>query len=122
MISRKVIDENRVLCLFWKTNKKGASRKLGYIFSNGSFLVPMARGTDVLKRLRARGKVEVRLNGSSQACRPKVIDKFELTKRFLKKGAERLAGKKFGPSSKLIQKLDQMAERHVVVELKPVRS
>ncbi len=121
MIAKKEIDANRVLCLFWKTSKKGASRKLGFIYTKGSFLVPMARDTDVLKRLRASGKVEVKINGCSQACRPKVIDKFLLTKQFLKKGAERLAGRKLGPKSKLMLNLEKMAKKHVVVELKPIR-
>ncbi|MFH0818084.1 MAG: hypothetical protein V1909_05635 [Candidatus Micrarchaeota archaeon] len=121
MIPRKDIIGNRVLCLFWKASKKGASRKLIYIFSKGAFFVPIARSTDILKRITASKRVEVKINGNSQACKPKMFDEFALTKQMLKRGAERLAGRKLGLKSKLMQNLNRMAAKHVVIELKPVK-
>ncbi len=120
MITRTEIHGNKVLSLFWKTRAHGRSCKRGYLFSQGKFWVGLTRGTDTLKSISRSGTVDVRINGGSQTCRPKVIDDVDFTRKFLKKQAERLAGRVLGPNSKLIQNLDRMTARYVVVELKPV--
>jgi len=121
MIPKKEIYENRVLSLAWKSKMKGKSCKRGYIFQNGLFLVGVTRNTQLLKSISKSKRLQVRINGNIQLCAVRVVDDFEYTKAFLKKEIERLVGRKLGPKSRFAQKLDGIAARHVVVELKPVK-
>ena len=122
MIPRKDVYANRVLCLSWKSTSKANSCKLGYIFQKGIFLIGLSKSTKLLRTVQKNKKIKVKINGSEQDCRAKVIDDFEFTKAFLKKEMERLAGRKLSPHSRMLQKLDDIAARHVVVELKPVKT
>jgi hypothetical protein len=122
MIPKKDIYANRVLCLSWKSTSKANSRKLGYIFQKGIFLIGLSKSTKLLRTVRKNKKIKVKINGSEQDCRAKVIDDFTFTKAFLKKEMERLAGRKLSPHSRMLQKLDDIAARHVVVELKPAKT
>jgi hypothetical protein len=84
-------------------------------------LVGLTKKTKLLEKAKRSRSMEVRINGSSQLCRPKVVDNFANTKAFLKKEIERLNGRKLNPNSKSAQKLDEIAARHVVLELKPLK-
>lgn len=121
MIPKTEIKKNRVLCLSWKSNSKVKSCKRGYVFQKGLFLVAIAKQTKILKSIQKSKKIAVKINGSEQTCRPKVVDKFDATKALMKKEMELLMRKKMSPNSKFAQKLDEIAARHVVVELKPIK-
>lgn len=121
MIPSGDIRASRVLCLAWKSSSKTKTCKRGFVFEKGMFLVGITKGTQLLRSISKRKEVEVRINGGSQRCRPKIVDEFEYTKAFTKKEIERLIGKKLSPSSGSAQKLDGIAARHVVLQLKPIR-
>jgi hypothetical protein len=121
MIARKEIHANRVLSLAWKSGSSTKTCKRGFIFEKGVFLVGLSKGTKLLRTIKKTKQLEVRINGSSQKCRAKIVDEFKLTKALLKKEMERLMGRKLNPNSKSAKKLDEIAARHVVVELKPIK-